>query len=110
LTAIVCLTSTVGFEAIQRGVPVILLGRCFYENYEGVRRVESWSELERVVRSLECGRPHEANPRPMARYLKCCFSGHFNTLSETVASGSNIQSLMVPLRQVLSQGANINES
>jgi hypothetical protein len=37
----------------------------------------------------------------MQRYLRYCFPGHFNTLIEAIASPSNVQALLAPLRLVL---------
>ena len=48
--AVVTLTSTVGFQAIQVGVPVLLIGNAFYHDYPLVQQIESWSQLEKKLK------------------------------------------------------------
>jgi hypothetical protein len=101
LNGIVTLTSTMGFEASQQGVPVLLLGRVFYENYPGVRRIQGWEQLRQelaAVAKLERGKPtNEA----MERYLEVCFEGSFNYMSDEVLEADNIEKLLIPIRIIL---------
>ncbi len=101
LNGIVTLTSTMGFEASQQGVPVLLLGRVFYEDYPGVRKIQGWEQLRQelaVVAKLERGKPtNEA----MGRYLEVCFDGSFNYMSDEVLEADNIEKLIMPIKSKL---------
>ncbi|WP_069473714.1 capsular polysaccharide export protein, LipB/KpsS family [Candidatus Marithrix sp. Canyon 246] len=101
LNGIVTLTSTMGFEASQQGVPVLLLGRVFYENYPGVRRIQSWEQLRQELASvakLERGKPTN---EPMERYLEVCFQGSFNYMADEVLEVDNIEKLILPIKAQL---------
>jgi hypothetical protein len=43
------LTGTVSLEAMCLGVPAVIFGSIYYEQFPGIRRVRSWSELRAVV-------------------------------------------------------------
>ena len=60
--AVITLGSTVGWEALMFGKPVLLAGRAFYEEFsDGVVRVEQLEELPGLLRSLRSrGVPEEA--------------------------------------------------
>jgi len=100
--AVVTLTSTAGFEAIQAGVPVFLLGQTFYSDYPGVFSVESYAQLEGFLRNLK-----KISPVPeknvMRRYLHTCFPGQFNYLDDRVLRKHNMEQLLVPIVQMLSE-------
>lgn len=101
LDALICLTSTAGFEALQQGVPVFLLGRTFYEDYPGVTRLNGWADVGPALRTLEPGSERRANPEPMRRYLRTCFPGTFNYMMEAVVHPQNIDRLCEPVRCVM---------
>jgi hypothetical protein len=103
--AVVTLTSTAGFEALQRGIPVVLLGRTFYEDYPGVTRIRGWEELPAVLRHVTQGTLRFPASSSMNLYLDRCFPGTFNYMSESVAEPQNISHLLRPLRFVLEGGA-----
>lgn len=98
--AAIVLTSTVGFEAIQNGIPVFLLGRTFYSNYPGVTKIESFSQLEDVLQNLK---KNSALPNEniMRHYRRHCFQGQFSYMSAQVLSATNVVNLMVPVMQAL---------
>ena len=101
LNGIVTLTSTMGFEASQQGVPVLLLGRVFYEDYPGVRKIHGWEQLRQelaAVAQLELGKPTK---EPMERYLELCFEGSFNYMSDEVLEADNIEKLIIPIKAQL---------
>lgn len=98
---LVCLTSTAGFEAIQQGVPVLLLGRTFYENYPHVRRIQGWEDLCDTLRSLPRGQDRKPDPVPMSIYLRYCFEGNFNYMQPEVLEPQNIAKLCVPIEIAL---------
>ncbi len=96
--AVVTLTSTAGFEALQAGVPVIVLGRPFFADYPGALAVGSFAELETALRSLKKreGRP-VPRPEVLERYLRVCFPGSFNVVDPKCAEPGNIARLLVPI-------------
>ena len=101
LNGIITLTSTMGFEASQQGVPVIVLGRVFYENYPGVRQVQGWEQLSQELKTifkLERGKP---TSEPLERYLEVCFEGSFNYMCKDVLDSENIEKLITPIRRIL---------
>jgi hypothetical protein len=101
--AMVCLTSTAGFEAIQEGVPVLLLGRVFYEDYPGVTRVESWDALAGELAKIKRRVHNSHRKEPMDRYLRTCFEGGFNYLDPRVLDPGNIEKLLEPIRIILNR-------
>jgi hypothetical protein len=100
--AVITLTSTVGFEALQEGLQVFVLGNCFYKNYPGVTRIESFAELEAGVRGVR-RRENKKRPEILEIYQKCCFPGRFNYMDAKILELNNIAKLLVPVRQVLRQ-------
>jgi capsule polysaccharide export protein KpsC/LpsZ len=99
--AAVVLTSTVGFEAIQAGVPVLLLGHTFYSDYPGITKIDSFAELEDCLRSLKKNRNEKNEEAVMNHYLPMCFPGRFNYMNDDVVDEENVDKLLVPIRQVL---------
>lgn len=100
--AVVVLTSTVGFEAMQEGIPVFVLGNVFFAPYPEATRVSSYQGLEERLRGLK-KRQNQPNPEIMSRYQKYCFVGQFNYLNAAVVTPQNIEHLLVPVRQLLAQ-------
>lgn len=98
--ALVTLTSTAGFEALCEGVPVLLLGRTFYSDYDGVISVDSFEKLNKELKTLNKISP-KPNPKVMQQYREKCFPGHFNYMHEEVLSDSNVQKLLIPIYDVL---------
>ncbi|MBK7896477.1 MAG: hypothetical protein IPJ90_16695 [Anaerolineaceae bacterium] len=106
--AVVILTSTVSFEAMQESIPVFVLGNVFFATYPEATRIFSYHELEEKLRELKKHR-HQPNPEVMDRYQKYCFLGQFNYLNSVVVTPRNIENLLVPVRQVLNQMHKENE-
>lgn len=48
---VITLTSTVGYEAVIMGKPVIVLGRVFYEQAYGVYRPKRWEDIFSIVKN-----------------------------------------------------------
>ncbi len=51
--AVVTVTGTVGFEAIFRGIPVILFGATFYEEYPTVYRIRTAEDCKRAIAAVQ---------------------------------------------------------
>ncbi|MEM7358549.1 MAG: hypothetical protein AAF431_05610 [Pseudomonadota bacterium] len=98
--AVIVLSSTVGFEAIQQGIPVFLLGRTFYSDYPGVVNVDSYSQLEKCLRELDKA-PQIPNQEVMKLYRRYCFKGQFNYMSQSVMREENVEHLLKPVLQNL---------
>ena len=98
--AIICLTSTAGFEALQIGLPVFLLGESFYGNYPGVTKVSSWAHLAQVLASLRPGASHRASADAMTHYLRHCFPGNFAYTLPEVLALENVDRLAAPIVRV----------
>jgi hypothetical protein len=98
--AVVVLTSTVGFEAIQLGVPAFVLGRVFYEDYPGATRIRSFEELDACLKALvRTGRTPD--PEPLRRYRGYCFPGNFNYLDARILAAPNVERLLRPVWQAV---------
>lgn len=66
---LICLTSTMGFEALMYGKPVFICGNCFYENFSGVQKIyDVFNEKEKFLAPPKQDR--ELYLRQMAYYLK----------------------------------------
>lgn len=100
--AVVTLTSTVGFEALQVGVPVLLLGRAFFSGYPGVTAIESFSMLNECLKSIGPNHNRTANPEVLLRYLQFCMKGSFNYVNQNIVAPINITNLIEPIVQKLS--------
>ncbi|MBA0445899.1 hypothetical protein [Stenotrophomonas maltophilia] len=50
---VITVNSTTGFDAYMAGVPSILLGRAFYDHLPGIVRVQTASDLEGAIRSIQ---------------------------------------------------------
>jgi capsule polysaccharide modification protein KpsS len=48
--AVITLVSTAGFEALAIGKPVILLGKIYYDSFEGVNYCRTFEEIYDLVR------------------------------------------------------------
>lgn len=105
--ALVALTTTAGFEAVQLGVPVLLLGRTFYETYPGVTRIDSFRQLRQAVAGVQRGTPRHPNPEPLRLYARHCFPGSFSYLWEGVVSSRNAECLAAPLLHELAKPAHV---
>lgn len=95
--AVVTLTSTVGFEALQKGIPVIILGRAFYEAYPGAQRVDSFQDLYLALQKIQKQDP-VPNESVLMQYIDYSFLGTFNYLQERILHPSNIEKLVAPIR------------
>jgi hypothetical protein len=94
--AAICLTSTVGFEALEQGVPVYVLGRVFYENYPGCIKINSFEQLELCVANIKKNIPERKNDIT-ALYHKCNFPGTFNYMNIKCLTEENINHLISPI-------------
>ena len=66
---LICLTSTMGFEALMYGKPVFICGNCFFENFSGVEKIyDVFDEKEKFMNPPKQDR--ELYLRQMAYYLK----------------------------------------
>ena len=94
--AAICLTSTVGFEALEQGVPVYVLGRVFYENYPGCIRINSFEQLEQCVGSIKKNIAERKN-EITELYHKTNFPGTFNYMNIKCLTKENIDYLISPI-------------
>jgi capsule polysaccharide modification protein KpsS len=94
--ALVCLTSTAGFEALENNIPVFLLGRVFYEQYPGCVRVQSFEQLENCIQNVK---KNNAKSRPEITdlYHATNFPGTFNYMMAKCLSPANIDYLIEPI-------------
>jgi len=93
---VVTKTSTVGFEALQKNIPVILLGRTYYENYPGVYRLCCFRDLGRLISGLGKANVSE-NKQVLEDYLQYCFVGIYNEVSSLSLEAENIRNLVKPI-------------
>jgi hypothetical protein len=102
--ALICLTGTAGFQALRLGIPVLLLGRTFYETYPGVTRIDAWPDIAPALDDLRPGAPKRSTDEPMKRHLKTCFVGNFNYLSQNAVTADNLDRLVRPIEMMLANG------
>lgn len=102
-SAVITLTSTVGFEALQKNVKVGVLGEVFYQNYPGATKLNSYTELENYVQSLAVTKPNcTQNAEIDSLYAKLCFEGSFNYMNIRCLDTNNVSQLARPLIEFLS--------
>ena len=94
--AAICLTSTVGFEALEQGIPVYLLGRVFYEEYPGCVKINSFEQLELCVSNIKKNIA-ERNNDITELYHKSNFPGTFNYMNIKCLAEENIDNLISPI-------------
>lgn len=94
--AVFCITSTVGFEALELGIPVYVLGRVFYESYPGCTIVNSYLELEDAVKKIRKNQSIRV-PETTERYHKTNFPGTFNYMLQVCLEPENITNLLSPV-------------
>jgi hypothetical protein len=76
---VITLTSTVGYEAVLLGKPVILFGRVFYESAPNVYRVFTWNELFSICKELLSNQSSpsiEARTNFLASYFMSTLEGN----------------------------------
>ncbi len=105
--AVVTLTSTVGFEALTKKVPVYVLGEVFFQNYPGCEKVNSYFELEEKVKSLQKKQVSGSKNETFNLYSKMCFEGNFNYMSINCLNRENISLLLSPVNEYL-KTSNLN--
>jgi hypothetical protein len=102
--AIVTISSTAGFEALTKDVPVYVLGEVFYQNYPGCTKINSYSELEEKLMQLKkrtiCSEKNET----FNLYSKMCFPGSFNYMNTNCMNEQNIKLLLKPVFDYLRTG------
>ena len=98
---VITLTSTMGFEALQNGVPVILLGNTFYQEYNDVIRISGWEQLPNELNKLARKQKGVSNKNILKKYLDYCFEGSFNIRSNEVLKSDNIDKLIIPIIRAL---------
>lgn len=75
---LICLTSTMGFEALMYGKPVFICGNCFFEKFSGAQKIyDVFDEKEKFLNPPKQDR--KLYVRQMAYYLK---SLQFCTMQE----------------------------
>jgi hypothetical protein len=95
--AVVTLTSTVGFEALTKSVPVYVLGEVFYQNYPGCKKIISYADLENSLRLLGKKSNFEEKSETLNLYSRICFPGSFNYMNRSCLSNDNIALLLKPV-------------
>lgn len=100
--AVITLSSTVGFEALQKGVKVGVLGDVFYQKYPGATKLKSYSELESYIGELtKTERLERRVPEIDSLYAQMCFSGNFNYMSKRCLDSSNVEALSKEIEKVI---------
>jgi hypothetical protein len=95
--AVITLTSTVGFEALQAKVPVYLLGAPFYQDYPGVIKIDSFNDLNDHLKSLGKNTAEGCKDDVLERYRRFCFEGNFNYMTPEILLDENISKLISPI-------------
>lgn len=95
--AVACLTSTMGFEALQKGIPVLLFGRASYEDFPGVIRIRSYDQVGEALARVCHAERMRVPDGAMQRYLNACFPGNFSYLDAATAVPKNLDLLARPL-------------
>ena len=85
----------------QRGIPVFVLGRTFYEDYPGVRKIESMNQLSAELSRFEATADRHPTEQPMNLYLRTCFPGSFDYMQDGMLTTDNVEHLLEPIRIVL---------
>jgi capsule polysaccharide modification protein KpsS len=101
--AVVTLTSTMGYEALAKGLPVYILGEVFYDTFPGAVKVESFKDLEEKIKNISKNESKDMKDEILNLYIQKCFSGNFNLLSPAVVTDDNINKLTMPLFHYLHQ-------
>ncbi len=99
--AVVTISSTAGFEALTKNVPVYLLGDVFYQHYPGAHKIESFAELERELKELKKNTAAGNSDTATPIYRKMCFPGSFNYMSPSCLHPENVKLLMQPVVEYL---------
>lgn len=88
--AVLTINSKVGAEAIALGVPVIVLGECFYSNSELVHQVRSLSDVKNLLQSISDGAlPHSSKESRIQFFSKIWSQTRPGELYDL--AGSNVQ-------------------
>lgn len=105
---VVTLTSTVGYEALLLGKPVVLFGSVFYDFHKNVHRVENVDRLHSLLLDLYrapgnkwCDR--EYNEKFVSSYWYATYPGVLNLLNSKYASASDLDSFFSGITQHLSR-------
>lgn len=98
--SVITLSSTVGYEALQKSVPVGVLGDVFYQNYPGSTIIDSPQALFEYIQGIQKNEPKD-NPEINKLYLKMCFPGNTNYMDSKSLDIENIQLLAKPMESFL---------
>lgn len=85
--AVTTLTSTVGYEALLIGKPVLLFGRVFYEIHENVYRIKEKGDIHKVLRNFRSNSIRsfvEYNRQFVQAYWLCTHEGQLNLLNNAI--------------------------
>lgn len=99
--AVVTLSSTVGFEALTKDVPVYVLGDVFYQKYPGAHKINSYWDLEENLRAIQKKAASSGKNQTFNIYSTICFPGSFNYMDESCLNESNISLLLKPIVEYL---------
>jgi hypothetical protein len=95
--AVITISSTAGFEALTKNVPVYVFGEVFYQNYPGVHKITSYAALEIKLKELRKKSTHGHSDVPLDIYSRICFPGSFNYMSASCLLEENVALLMKPV-------------
>jgi hypothetical protein len=95
--AVITLSSTVGFEALTQGVPVLVLGETAYQKYPGCKKINSYSELEECLGKLGKKKQLPGANQTFNLYSKMSFPGSFNYMDRNCLNKKNIELLLKPV-------------
>lgn len=99
--AVVTLTSTVGFEALTKGVPVYTMGEVSFQKYPGSIKINSYLELEEHMKNLKKKVIKEGKNETYNIYAKVCFPGSCNYMDGNCLHEKNIELLLEPVEHYL---------
>jgi len=95
--AVVTLSSTVGFEALTKDIPVLTLGEVSFQKYPGSTKINSYSELEKNLKQIQKKNPATKKNETYNIYAKVCFPGSFNYMDGNCLNEKNVELLLVPV-------------
>jgi hypothetical protein len=80
---VITLTSTMGFEALMMGKPVVAFGDIFYKKHPLCISVKSFENLHAVFADIrkDNGRVRDINRRFLAAYYNCTYEGNVNYIA-----------------------------
>jgi hypothetical protein len=94
---VVTLSSTVGFEALTKNIPVFTLGEVSFQKYPGSTKITSYVELEEKLSKIQKKKNSSQENDTYNIYSKVCFPGSFNYMDVNCLNPKNVELLVDPI-------------